>query len=530
MGLLSTGVFLGLSFVAVISGQVLAPVFSASSVIPTHAKHPEPLKPQILVSIYGRNLGPVSGCTSDRSALGNAKELCGTVVTVGGVKASLLYAQDHQINLRVPANVPTEGMIPFVVAYHERASRLVAVRFAPYKAEIGLTGPAYVHMPIWIDVRLPDPLWHSLRYPITIRPADFDGHEFEVRRNGAVIPPSAMPPGFPIFDEGPAALGTIGAGSVLGLPHESRYPHRLPLHLQYRINTPGLYEVRYVGYGSRYQTRTGVLARSAWLKIRVQPLSAAKRLAWLASMRAGPPSDPTDLLTDFIPSLLAMPDSGVLATLEDALYNPSEVVRQYAFYSTFLFDDELIARWLPDVIQRRGPTNEIALQLSWRRNLLQPGASDLVHSVLPYLKSQSPLLVGGALRALGFLRDQYDWKSQPNLLALINTAVSNDGERLIRIHAPEILQPLATFLGGWKADRSRALLWRLVDGGTVLEQAWICLTWIGDPRDLPRLATYNISNREYYLDRGYGAAAARHIKSTRDRVVPLLCRARWVRR
>jgi hypothetical protein len=117
------------------------------------------------------------------------KELCGTSVTVGGVPAGLLYVQERQINLRVPFNMPTEGMVPFVVTREGSASPAVSVQFGPYRAAIRVQGIASVDMPLWIEVQLPEPLNHSLRYPITIRPADFGGHQFEVRRNGVLIPP-----------------------------------------------------------------------------------------------------------------------------------------------------------------------------------------------------------------------------------------------------------------------------------------------------------------------------------------------------
>jgi hypothetical protein len=71
--------------------------------------------------------------------------------------------QDEQINLRIPFNVPTEGMVPFVVTREGRASPAVPVRFAPYLAAITPSGMPYVDMPLWIEIQLPDPLWHSLR-------------------------------------------------------------------------------------------------------------------------------------------------------------------------------------------------------------------------------------------------------------------------------------------------------------------------------------------------------------------------------
>jgi uncharacterized protein (TIGR03437 family) len=74
----------------------------------------------------------------------DVKELCATAVTVGGVPAARLYVQEKQINLRVPFNVPTGGVAPFVVSREGHASPTVPVRSAPYLAAITPSGMAYV--------------------------------------------------------------------------------------------------------------------------------------------------------------------------------------------------------------------------------------------------------------------------------------------------------------------------------------------------------------------------------------------------
>lgn len=68
----------------------------------------------MLVSIYGRHLGPRAGCI-ERPYSNARTELCGVSVTVGRAKAGLLYVQDLQIN---------QG----------RSSPPVPVRFAAYTA------------------------------------------------------------------------------------------------------------------------------------------------------------------------------------------------------------------------------------------------------------------------------------------------------------------------------------------------------------------------------------------------------------
>ena len=55
-----------------------------------------------------------------------------------------------------------------------------------------------------------------------------------------------------------------------------------------------------------------------------------------------------------------------------------------------------------------------------------------------------------------------------------------EAERLIDTHNAAVLQPLARYLGVWRAETSRRLPGRLVAEGTVREQAEICLQWISE--------------------------------------------------
>jgi hypothetical protein len=84
--------------------------------------------------------------------------------------------------------------------------------------------------------------------------------------------------------------------------------------------------------------------------------------------------------------------------LTGAGYDPNNLVRQYTLNALFLFDDSLLAGWVPTTIWVSGPTADLACLLSWQRDLFQPDGNDLVHAVLPFLKSTSPLLCAGALQ------------------------------------------------------------------------------------------------------------------------------------
>ena len=258
---------------------------------------------------------------------------------------------------------------------------------------------------------------------MTIRPADFGGDHFEVRRNGVVIPPTSPKHGSPIIGGG---LGF--GGGVLSLPHEPKNTQRLPLHLLYRFDRSGIYEVRHVGYDFRVPSEKHIRVESPWIQIDVRSTPPAKLQAWLDAMRSAPPDDAGDWLSDYLPSLLATPDAAVLPLLKDAVYHSNDLVRQYTLYALYLFDDSLLADWIPATIKASGPTPDLAYLLSWRRDLFQPYGNDVVRDVLPYLKSTSPLLCAGALQTLDFLK-QYDWKTHPTIPGLLDQAVAREAER-----------------------------------------------------------------------------------------------------
>ncbi len=461
------------------AGAQEIPQINANGIIPNRSDYSGPMTPGIEVSVYGQQLGPKARCTAAGNGWPERKELCGTTVTVGGRPATLLYVQEQQINLRVPYDVPTEGKIVFIVSRNGRASRAAVVHFSAYVATIRHAGIAYIDMPIWIEVELPDPLRRSLRYPVTSRPTDFGGHQFEVRRNGVPLPPLSLRECFPVACCGPGTFGTVGSGGLIGLPHEPKDPRRLPLHLAYRFDKPGRYEVRYVGYDFRYPMQKHVLVRSSWIGIRGRPLSPGKRQAWLDSLRAAEPGDPVDWVSDFLPSLLAVPDAAALSLLMPGLYHPADLVRGYALNALQLFDGGALAASIPETIKKRGPTPEVAYALSWMRTIFQPRGSEIARVVLPYLKSTSSLLTAGALQTLYFMKPQYNWKNDPELPGVMDRAVAGQADRIIQTHDAAVLQPLALYLGTWKSETSRRLLRRLVAEGTVREQAEICLRWIG---------------------------------------------------
>jgi hypothetical protein len=71
-------------FVGLVHAQ--APAFTASSVVPSDARRTQPLRPGMVVPIYGRYLGPENSST-ERPSGNERTAMCGSRVTVGGIQA-----------------------------------------------------------------------------------------------------------------------------------------------------------------------------------------------------------------------------------------------------------------------------------------------------------------------------------------------------------------------------------------------------------------------------------------------------------
>lgn len=281
----------------------------------------------MLISIYGRDLGPRQGCEgqadtrrketpnprrpqqSFAETLIYPQELCGVRVLVGDKPAGLLYVQEKQINFKVPQDIPLEGTAQLKVTYQGRSNSPARVSLGLEIATLSVEGIARVDGPVWIRIDLPYG-WGFVQYPVGIHPADFGCHEFEVRRNGTLLPRIALR----------ATGGVRGGGSCgnIGIPgHPMQHPGRLPLHLQYRLEKPGIYEVRYTRKRAEFGPASAeVLLRSAWTRIEVLTGEPVRRRAL--------PQYPAEVLSHFLPGLLGFPDSTSLSIVLEYLYHPND--------------------------------------------------------------------------------------------------------------------------------------------------------------------------------------------------------------
>jgi hypothetical protein len=400
--------------------------------------HPVPLAPGLVLSIFGNNLGPSRGCASSHDAKGvYPHELCDTQVFVGEFASELLWVQAGQINFKVPQETPVEGTADLLVVYQGRFSKAVAMPLRIESPTLSLDSPARVGMPVWVKLDMPYYRESGIRYPFQIFPAAFGCNEVEVRRNGVLLPRFA--------DLGTQAFGTtIGIGNPCGGIASPRNPHfkgRLPLHLQYRFDQPGTYEVRLT---MRRLVQHDVQAATEWTKIEILPADPAARQQWLADTVANAPTDTGDLLADFLPGILGHPDDETLQILQPYLYHPDRLVREYAMYGLTYWPDSQIAPKLWDWMRAQGPTDAMLRYFLHLTDLAALHSSELVEASIPYLQSDSPILVEGALEVLS-----QDWPLAPDIRLRACEALIRAKDHIIQVR-PEGLNNFISPLGQYR--------------------------------------------------------------------------------
>jgi hypothetical protein len=470
----------------------------------------------MLVSIYGTDLGPRQGCTGQADThrretpsplrpdqafvdtLIYPKELCGVQVMFRETPAGLLYVQESQINFKVPQDAPMQGTALLHVIYNGRSSAAVGMRLGLEAATLSLEQPAHVNGPVWIHIQAPSfPSYGDVQYPVRIQPADFGCHQVEVRRDGIMLPR------IPVRTTG-GMLNGPPCGQIAIPGHDARYKNRLPVHLQYRFDKSGVYEVRY----TRRRDPLGMsdsqpLFQTAWTQIEILPAQTETPHA--------PPEDPAEVLSDYLPSILGFADDAHLHLLTEYLYSPSDTVRRYTSLALGYWSEDQINRYLTDLLRKRGPS-DVLVEQAFR----SPGAVDFL---LPHLRSQNPVLLRGAIIGVTRLLS-----ADPPLLSAqarsgAEAALISASEDALRIGDAQTTNDYASALGGVHDPRARDLLWNFVERDVQTEQSLIAITWLKNPGDLPRLASLleapakgdntkgTYSSLPYAIHRAYGNAA-----------------------
>ena len=486
--------------------QIGVPAFTADRVLPSASARSVPLAPGMLVSIYGTNLGPAGGCVGQVDTKRREiypLELCGVQVFVGNLAAGLLYVQDKQINFKVPQEVALGGMTDLMVVYQGRSNSAVRVPVGSGKITLSVEGTARVGAPIWIKVDLP--YGHGeVHYPASLAPADFGCNQVEVRQNGVLLPRISVPSA-PMIYSGPPCRN-------LATPsHWPEYAGRLPIHLQYRFEKPGLYEMQYTLKKSSFGPAPGEKElQSDWTRLEI--FSSQPRPVQPA------PSDPTEILSDYLPGILGFADARGLQIVLGYLYHSSDLVRRYAQLALSYWPQQKIDARVAELVRTKGPTDVMV-------NLLPAPEAGLTDSILSYLDSDDPILLRGAI--LGVSRALSDSRQPSTAEARTReeSALLRAVEHVVGIADAQTRNDFAAALGSVHDARARDVLWSMYARGIAAEQALMAITWHKDLRDLPRLGallvapvTGDPSSGElafvpYALRNSYGDAAVPYLES-----------------
>jgi hypothetical protein len=165
--------------------------------------------------------------------------------------------------------------------------------------------------------------------------------------------------------------GITISGNICGSysPAGDTQADRLPLHLLYRLDVPGAYEVRYtlsnVPAGVAVP-ETEFRVRSEWTPIEVLAAKPGQRSEWLRSLRDRAPRDAAELLTDVLPNLLGVPDDASFDILGGYLYHSDASVQRYALDGLSYWPEEFTLPKIQALLQARGPSDAVTRFLAWR--------------------------------------------------------------------------------------------------------------------------------------------------------------------
>ena len=385
---------------------------------------------------------------------------------------------------------------------------------------ISLGSEARVGMPVWLRVKLPNEQQPSLRYPFMIFPASFGCYQIEVRRDGKPLPR--------IADMASQAFGGITlSGSPCGSvapPSEPHFKGRIPLHLQYRFDRPGIYEVRLTERNAVPQEAS---ASTDWTRIDVLPAETDDRRRWLLDLNSQPSTDAADLLTDFLPDILGVPDEQSLAMLAGYLYHPDRLVRDYAMYGLTYWPEQQAAAWVWDALRANGPSDETVMFLLHVKQFAADHAGPMVEASIRFLQSDLPVVSHGALTAIQRIALAEDSQVNAALRTRAEQALVAAADHFTQAD-PQTVNDYVSALGQVRDEHAHDLLWQLVNRHAGFEQALIALTWRKSPADLPKLAELalepadgrtedrELASLPYALHNAYGDAAIPYLERMRD--------------
>ena len=474
--------------VGIARAQSDLPTFTARSI------QPRVLQPGTFASIYGPSIA-LRACAGQAAPL-YPTELCDVQVLFNGAPTELQYVSPGQINFKIPLDAPSKGTATLRVVSRDRSSALVPILLGMPPTTIRLDHPANADGPVWIKVQLPEGMGEVF-YPVRASPTDFGCDDLEVRRDGKLLPRIEVRPSM----RG-GAIGGVLCG-YMGAPGAFEHASRLPAHLLYRFDQSGTYEVRYTHFtGWPWASNSKLVHETAWTPIEIQPA-----VAW----QPPPAGDPRDILSDYLPNILGVPDDAHLRLLEPFLYHENQAVRQYAAAALGYWPKETADRRVAELLRTRGPSDVFIEE--------RPPTSGDLDLVLPHLQSDNAILLRGALIGISRLLAAKPPLLDPSARTRAEDALVEAADHVFATADPQTIVDYSSQLGSVRTKSAHALLWQFVQRGLSTEQSLIAITWAKDPADLPRLAAIleapakggprdsTYSSLPYALHNAYGEAA-----------------------
>jgi hypothetical protein len=254
----------------------------------------------------------------------------------GGSDSALLYTSSDE-DRHAFQTCPFYYPLRFSVCAAQVPSR-PKVTLLPFTATVDQ--PAYTGEPIWVRT---EPR-ANIRYPFRASIGDFGCNRLELLHDGKPVQPRPLMP----WGDGSGIL--CGSAAPPNAPE-----NRLPLHVWYPLQQPGIYAVRWVyevpDFNSGKMKMDSI--SSTWTTFRVLQATPAEREARLNRLLASTPTDAGLLAGAYIPSLVAAaPDQRSLRAIATQLYSSNQVVAQLAASALQFFPkitvNEVIFEWPPD--------------------------------------------------------------------------------------------------------------------------------------------------------------------------------------
>jgi hypothetical protein len=239
---------------------------------------------------------------------------------------------------------------------------------------------------------------------------------------------------------------------------------RIPLHIWFHIQQPGRYALRWNYEWPQFEGNKPVTKRvsSPWITFTVHPSSPEDRENWLRHLLSHPAQSSVDLLSDYIPSLVAAaPDERALHAIAAQLHSFDQLAGMAAEALEFFPEDHVRAA-IYELIQKQGPTDFLAHLISW--NSFGLGAdpterAQMTRTCFAYLRSSDPWKAAAAIEMLrSNVQGNHQYPTDPKLVALADNEVLNAAGNIAETARGDSQREMILYMRGIQSAEGRQRL------------------------------------------------------------------------